>query len=323
MLQTALIAGLLVHRARRRRVENALRESEERFRVMADTAPVLVWRSGTDKACDFFNQPWLEFRGRTMEQELGSGWTEGVHPADLDQCLVTYTGAFDARRSFRMEYRLQRADGEYRWVLDSGVPRFAPDGAFAGYIGSCFDITERKHAEAELRESEAALRTSNEQNQDLAGRLITAQEDERRRIARDLHDDFNQRLALLSVQMELLGQSESDIDAGERSGRMAAQLRELSSDVHKLSHQLHPAKVEQLGLVTAADSWCDDLAKQSGLHIEFSAENVPADLAPDISLCLYRIIQESLRNVVRHSQAKAARVELSGDNRRPETDHHR
>ena len=129
----------------------------------------------------------------------------------------------------------------------------------------------RRRVENALRESEAALRASNEQTQDLAGRLITAQEDERRRIARDLHDDFNQRLALLSVQMELLESSESDIEAGERSGRMAAQLRELSSDVHKLSHQLHPAKVEQLGLVTAAQSWCDDLAKQSGLDIEFSA----------------------------------------------------
>ena len=172
--------------------------------------------------------------------------------------------------------------------------------------------TRRRRVENALRGSEAALRVSNEQTQDLAGRLITAQEDERRRIARDLHDDFNQRLALLSVQMELLNQ-ESDIEAGERSGRIAARLRELSSDLHKLSHQLHPAKVEQLGLVTAAQSWCDDLAKQSGLCIELSARDVPADLEPGVSLCLYRVIQESLRNVVRHSRATAARVELAGD----------
>ena len=312
MLQTGLIAGLLVHRARRRRVESDLRESEGRFRVMADTAPVMVWRSGTDKACDFFNRPWLEFRGRTMEQEIGSGWTEGVHPADLDECLMIYTSAFDERRSFRMEYRLRRADGEYRWVLDSGVPRFTPNAVFAGYIGSCFDITERKLAEGQLRESEAALRTSNEQNQDLAGRLITAQEDERRRLARDLHDDLTQRLALLSVEMELLACGEPKVDSGAGSQHMAAQLRELAADVHKLSYQLHPVKLDQLGLVTAAQSYCRDLTQQSGLRIDFAAQNVPADLAPNISLGLYRIIQESLHNVVRHSQASAALVEVIG-----------
>ena len=321
-LQTALIAGLLVQRLRRRRVESALRESEARFRVMADTAPVMVWRAGSDKGCDFFNLPWLEFRGRTMEQELGAGWAEGVHGADLRQCMETYTEAFDERRSFRMEYRLRRADGEYRWVLDSGVPRFAPDGAFSGYIGSCFDITERKQAEAELRDSAVALRTSNEQNRDLAGRLITAQEDERRRIARDLHDDVNQRLAILSVEMELLGSCESDIDAGARSGRLAAQLRELSSDVHKLSHQLHPAKVEQLGLVTAAQSYCRDLAQQSGLRIDFSARDVHADLAPNIALGLYQDHSgiAAQRRTSQPSQRRPRRAHRR--DRRRETDHH-
>jgi PAS domain S-box-containing protein len=152
--QTILIAALLVQRARRRRVEGALRESEERFRVMADTAPVMVWRSGTDGRCDFFNQPWFEFRGRTLEQEAGDGWMEGVHAQDLERCKTTYRSSFDERRPFRIEYRLQRADGEYRWVLVTGVPRFAPGGAFAGYIGSCLDITERRQAEQDLHENQ-------------------------------------------------------------------------------------------------------------------------------------------------------------------------
>ena len=149
-----MIVALLVQRARRRRVERALRESEERFRLMADTAPVLVWRADTANLCDFVNRPWLEFTGRTMEQELGNGWAESVWPEDLDRSVRTCVSAFDARQPFRMEFRLRRADGAYRWVLDTGVPRYGPDGSFAGYIGSCLDITERKASEDALRESQ-------------------------------------------------------------------------------------------------------------------------------------------------------------------------
>jgi PAS domain S-box-containing protein len=125
----------------------ALRESEGRFRTMADSAPVLLWMSGVDKQCHFFNQSWLDFTGRTLEQELGDGWTQGVHPEDLPDCLNIYATAFDARRDFQMEYRLQRADGAYRWVLNTGEPRFMPNGTFIGYIGSCIDISDRREVE--------------------------------------------------------------------------------------------------------------------------------------------------------------------------------
>src|SRR6516165_11417172 len=154
LLQSLLIVSLVIQRSRWKRAENALRESEARFRMMADTAPVMVWMSGPDMLCNFFNKPWLEFTGRTMEQEMGNGWSEGVHTGDLQHCLETYASGFRARQPFTMEYRLRRANGEYRWVLDTGVPRYRPEGEFAGYIGSAIDITDRRQAEAALRESE-------------------------------------------------------------------------------------------------------------------------------------------------------------------------
>jgi PAS domain S-box-containing protein len=133
----------------RKRAEERLRESEARFQAMADTAPVLIWMTGTDGLCNYFNKPWLEFTGRTMEQEVGMGWTEGVYPDDLQGCFDGFLPAFNARKPFRMEYRLRRADGEYRWVIESGIPRYTGGGDFAGYIGSNIDITEIKRAEVE------------------------------------------------------------------------------------------------------------------------------------------------------------------------------
>jgi PAS domain S-box-containing protein len=143
--------------AERRARTNALRESEARFRSLADTAPVLVWMSGTDRLCTFFNKGWLDFTGRTVEQELGYGWAEGVHPDDVERCLDTYVDAFDAQRPFTMEYRLRRHDGEYRSVVEKGVPRLAPDGAFLGYIGCADDVSDRKAAELEMQQHRAEL----------------------------------------------------------------------------------------------------------------------------------------------------------------------
>ena len=134
----------------RKQAELALQESEKRFHNLADTAPVMIWISGPDKLCTYFNKPWLDFTGRTLEQELGDGWAQGVHPDDVKWCLKTYLRAFDARKSFEMEYRLGRHDGEYRWVLDQGLPLFTSTNEFKGYIGSCIDITGRKQMESAL-----------------------------------------------------------------------------------------------------------------------------------------------------------------------------
>ena len=134
-----------------RRIRQDLQETDARFRNMADASPVLLWMSRGDGLCTFFNQTWLEFTGRTVEEEWGVGWAENVYFEDFEACMSTYLEAFNERRVFEMEYRLRRHDGEFRWILDRGTPRYTPEGNFAGYIGSCIDITERRKLEAELR----------------------------------------------------------------------------------------------------------------------------------------------------------------------------
>lgn len=138
----------------RKEAENALRESEIHFRTLADSGQALIWTSGLDKKCNYFNQPWLDFTGRSLEQELGDGWVEGVHPDDLNRCFETYTSAFEQRQRFSMDYRLRYNDGTYRWIQDNGTPRFNSQNEFIGYIGHCLDITERKSVEESLLKSE-------------------------------------------------------------------------------------------------------------------------------------------------------------------------
>jgi PAS domain S-box-containing protein len=138
----------------RNKAEQALRESEDRFRRLADAVPTMIWVSDATKACTWFNKGWLDFTGRPMHELLGDGWARDVHPEDLDRCLSVYRARFDAREPFSMEYRLKRHDGQYRWVVDDGIPRFDEGGVFTGYLGSCIDLTERRQAEERLREAD-------------------------------------------------------------------------------------------------------------------------------------------------------------------------
>ena len=119
-----------------------VRESEERFRFVANAAPVTIWMAGPDKRCTYVNRPWLDLTGRDIDDQLGNGWAESIHPDDREQCLEIYNSSSDRREPFTMEYRLRRHDGEYRWMLASGVPRFDPTGSFDGYIGSAVDVTD-------------------------------------------------------------------------------------------------------------------------------------------------------------------------------------
>ena len=277
-----------------------VRESEERFRLVANTAPVMIWMSGPDKLCNYFNQPWLEFTGRPLEAELGNGWAEGVHHDDLRPCMETYSLAFDQRQSFAMEYRFRRNDGEHRWILDIGVPRFNPDGSFAGYIGSCLDITDRKLAED-------ALAT-------VGRRLIEAHEEERTRIARELHDDIVQRVALVAVELEGFDQGAADAKTGihDPIRHACKSLFDIGKDIQELSHRLHSSKLEYLGLVTAAKSFCRELSEKHTIRIEFKHSDIPSAVPKEISLCLFRVLQEALRNAVTHSGAGDFMVEMHG-----------
>ncbi|HEY9420205.1 MAG TPA: ATP-binding protein [Thermoanaerobaculia bacterium] len=173
-----------------RRAQEEASESETRFRIMSNHAPVMIWMAGTDKLCDWFNKPWLEFTGRTLEKEIGYGWAEGVHPDDLHRCMEIYKSSFDARRELSLEYRLRRHDGEYRWLLAHGVPRFSPDGEFEGYIGSCLDVTERRQTEQELRRLLDEQREDHEELEAMSriGRVLVAELD-RERLVQALTDE--------------------------------------------------------------------------------------------------------------------------------------
>jgi PAS domain S-box-containing protein len=531
------------------------RDSDGPFRLVADSLPLLVRISGPDKRGTYFNKPWLDFTGRPLESEIGDGWADGVHPADLPHCLDTYGRAFDRREPFIMEYRLRRHDGEYRWVLDNAAPLFDADGSFAGYIGACFDVTEFRRAEAErniandrlrlamesgksvgwewdlktnrvnrfgdlstgfgmssdpavgniddfrrwmhpedrdrvwkalkdamegrspcaaefriewpngtvrwmtakgqfyyspsgdpermlgmavdiserkdaeeslrrkemeLKESqrlagvggwqwdpdtdtvvwseelyriagrdpilpavsykehsqlytpeswdrlraavEAALHTGAPYELDLEmvcadgthrwvtargeaqrdsagqivrlrgtvqditerkraeeavssvnGRLIEAQESERARIARDLHDDIAQRLTVLTMALEQVkrlpdssGEVLSSLDALQK------QTAEITADVQALSHELHSPRLLHLGVVAAMRGFCEELSGQKKVGIDFGHENVPGSVPPEVSLCLFRVLQEALHNGVRHSRAPHFDVHLRG-----------
>lgn len=279
-----------------------VRESEERFRLVANTAPVMIWMAGRDRLCTYVNQPWLEFTGRPLEAQLGNGWAEGIHAEDLQRCMEMYSQAFEQRESFAMEYRVRRHDGEYRWMVDIGVPRFNPDGSFAGYIGSCLDITDRKLAEDALA--------------NVGRKLIEAHEEERTWIARELHDDIAQRIAVLAVELERCGDQapRSLVDLHKNLTLVYQRVSDLGKDVQALSHRLHSSKLEYLGLVSAAKSFCHDLSEQRDVRIEFKYSEIPASLPKEISLCLFRVLQEALQNAVKHSTEHNFVVEMRGSN---------
>jgi PAS domain S-box-containing protein len=286
----------------RKRGEKELHESEERLRlaVKAGRMYAFEWDAATDvivrsgKCADIFN--WMDDPTR----DTGRQFAARVHPDDRQAYLTNDTGLTVDNPTYQINFRMLRPDGSVIWLEDSGHGLFDNQGRLLRTIGMVADVTERKQAEDALSS--------------VSRRLIEAQEQERARIARELHDDLSQRMALLGISLAQFEQGMPDLSSQARQQMhiMAEVVTEVSSEIHNLSHQLHPSKLDTLGLVAAVDGLCRELSDQHDLQVLFVNSDIPGQIPKDVTLCLFRIVQEALRNVLKHSGAANAKVELSG-----------
>ena len=281
-----------------------LRESEQRFRNMADAAAMLIWVSSPDKLCTFVNKTWLSFTGRTLDEALGNGWSKAIHPDDLGRCVTAYTSAFDALQDVQMEYRLRRADGEYRSVLDTGSPLFAPSGAFVGYIGSAIDITEMKRIQ-ENALSKQKLET------------LTS-------LTRGISHDFNNMVSAILAQADLAeGHFAERLPAQEEVRRIKAVALRASEIVRQLmiySGQ-EEAPLEPLDLSALVEQISDLLAasvsKQCSLHFDLDKG------LPPVSGNAAQLTQLVMNLVINASQAigeQGGRIHVKTSSTNPQHD---
>lgn len=279
----------------RKHTMRSLAESEQRFRQIADSTPMLVWMSDLDGRYTYVNTAWITFTGLPGEKHDLLGWLGCVHPDDLEYVRSKIREAHERRTPFQLEYRLRRNDGEFRWILGRGVPRFASDGSFLGFVGSGFDVSDLKRAEEVLSQ--------------FTGKLILAQEIERRRIARELHDDIGQRIAVLAIELEGLQTGRGNVRAA--AAKLFAEAKEIAASLRAISHNLHSTGLEVLPLGTALKGLCKDFSSsQPSILTSFSEEGLPAAVSQDTKLCIYRVAQEALQNVAKHSHASEIKVEL-------------
>jgi PAS domain S-box-containing protein len=299
-LEAFLIGGLLVQLRRRRMAERSLRESEQRMSLAADAANLGIWIRDLVGDKIWATDKWRELFGFEKAERLDMHrFFQRLHPGDRDAVRQALSKAQEADGAYEKEYRIILPNGRMRWIASRGRVEFDASGKPVLIRGASLDNTARKLAE------EAA--------QDLSGRLIHAQEEWQARLARDLHDDLSQSLALLSIELEMFGQS-PPAERGQINARLqqlSTRVKSLSSEVHRLSHELHPAELEQLGLVAAVRGFCKEFALAHEMAIEFTDRSVPRAVPVDTALCLYRIAQEALHNVVKHSGGTAAGVELT------------
>ncbi len=280
--------------------QKAVLESETRFRIMSDTAPAFIWTSDREGKLTYLNKRVLSFTGAKAEEPNGDGWYNYIHVDDLVEALRAKERALQDHQRFVREYRVRRSDGAYRWMFDVGNPRFDVEGFFVGFIGSAVDITDQKLAREALEK--------------VGGLLIAAQEKERSHIARELHDDICQRLAMLSLRIEKVTKAWSygQVPVGDQLEQIWQQCSNLTGDVQALSHELHPSVLDNLGLVTAIKSFCREFSEQSGATVHFSQADIPDFLTREVSLSFFRVVQEALHNAAKYSGVKQFEVNLQG-----------
>jgi len=282
--------------------EAAIRHAHRRYEDLVDSLEAIVWRAeAATLQTSYVSKRAEAILGYPITHWLREPnfWEAHLHPEDRLNALASYRQVTRDQQHHALEYRMITANGRIVWFHDS-VHAVVEDGVSTELIGVMVDVTDRKRAENALAE--------------VTGRLISAQEEERCRIARELHDDFNQRLALLSIGLERLGQAVS-ATSGTQVQDLLRLTQEIASDVHRLSHQLHPAKLEHLGLVAAIKGLCREMSEQYGAQIAFLHRNVPTSIAKESALCLFRVAQEALSNTVKHSGGKKGKLELFGDRR--------
>jgi PAS domain S-box-containing protein len=289
-----------------KRAQTQLWETEARFKSMADVAPVLLWMAGTDGLCTFFNQTWLDFTGRSMEEEWGVGWAEGVHFEDFQRCMDTYTAAFNERRVFEMEYRLRRADGEYRWILDRGTPRYTGDGQFAGFIGSCIDISDLKQLESELR---TAVRVRDE--------FLAVASHELRTPLTSLQlqlEILNRTLKLRSEETLAPNKLERNVQAAKLQSQRLTNLVNVLLDVSHIGEgklSLEYEEIDLAALVKELTERLGQLLADSGCPLHFSAR-APVKGHWD-SFRLEQVVTNLLSNAAKYGGGKPIEVTVGSE----------
>jgi PAS domain S-box-containing protein len=267
-------------------------ETESRFRTLADSAPVLLWMAGVDGLCDFFNQGWLSFTGRKLEEELGNGWAEGIHPEDFSRCLQLYLDAFVARRPFAMEYRLRRYDGEYRWIFDQGAPRFDRTGRFVGFIGSCVDVTAQREAHQALSRLNVVLEER--------VRERTALANERAMLLREVHHRVKNDLQLICSLISIQGRELGDPRAAQAFEDCGVRVQAIAR-IHE--HMYQSDNLAQLSFsehLRSLTSHVGELGKRSQLELVLELEE-EVILGVDRAIPCAMIVHELVVNSLKHA----------------------